>query len=252
MQTDVTELIDFYARPLGGVVRRILAARIRTRWRHVNGATLMGLGFATPYLGSFRGEALRLGALMPAMQGAIVWPPAGAVHSVVVEEDQLPLPDNSVDYMLAIHCLEASEQVRPLLREIWRVMKPEGRLLIVVPNRRSIWARLERTPFGHGRPFTTSQLDRLLADALFTPLAWSAALYMPPIERPLVMRSAMSIERFGSRLSSAFAGVIIVEAQKELMSPAGTGATARRLREYVPNRGTTRAPAARGHHDDVT
>ena len=40
----------------------------------------MGLGFAVPYLGMFRGEAARLGALMPASQGALVWPASGNVH----------------------------------------------------------------------------------------------------------------------------------------------------------------------------
>ena len=60
MRPDVTELMEFYARPLGGMVRRILAHRIRARGRRVPGATVIGLGFATPYLGSFRAEAGRL------------------------------------------------------------------------------------------------------------------------------------------------------------------------------------------------
>lgn len=235
---DVTALIEFYARPLGGVVRRILSQRIRARWRQVQGSTLMGLGFATPFLGTFRGEAARLGALMPATQGAVVWPSQGEVRTVVVEEEQLPLPDNSVDYLLAVHCLETSEHVRGLLRELWRVLKPDGRLLIVVPNRRGVWARLDTTPFGHGRPYSPSQLERLLADAMFTPVDWSAALFMPPIEQRMVLRSAMPLERFGARFSTAFAGVIVVEAKKELMASIGTPATSRRLRELVPSRGT--------------
>jgi SAM-dependent methyltransferase len=235
---DVTALIEFYARPLGGVVRRILSQRIRSRWRHAEGATLMGLGFATPFLGTFRGEAKRLGALMPATQGAVIWPSQGEVRTVVVEEEQLPLPDNSVDYLLAVHCLEMSEHVRGLLRELWRVLKPDGRLLIVVPNRRGVWARLDTTPFGHGRPYSPSQLEHLLADALFTPIDWSAALFIPPVEQRMVLRWAMPLERFGARFSTAFAGVIIVEAKKELVAPIGTPATKRRLRELVPSRGT--------------
>src|SRR5690606_18114756 len=61
---DVEELRDFYATPLGQMVRRGLARRIRQRWASVKGATLLGLGYAAPYLGSFRGEAGRIGALM--------------------------------------------------------------------------------------------------------------------------------------------------------------------------------------------
>src|SRR5690242_1640967 len=100
MHPDVVELRDFYARPLGGMVRRLLAHRIRMRWRRVGGSTLIGLGFATPYLSAFRGEALRLGAFMPASQGALVWPASGPLGAVLVEEANFPLPDASVDNLL--------------------------------------------------------------------------------------------------------------------------------------------------------
>ena len=79
MQPDILELRDFYDRPLGSVVRRILAQRIRARWTRLPGATLIGIGYAVPFLGSFRNEAARIGALMPATQGAIVWPSTGEI-----------------------------------------------------------------------------------------------------------------------------------------------------------------------------
>jgi SAM-dependent methyltransferase len=225
---DVVELRDFYNRPLGSVVRRLLTQRIRARWRNVQGSQLMGLGFAAPYLGSFRGEASRLGALMPADQGALVWPPSGCVHTVMVDEAMLPLPDASVDRLLAVHCLEASERAGPLLREMWRALAPEGRLLLIVPNRRGVWARVDTTPFGHGRPYSRGQLERLLMDALFTPVEWTAALYMPPINRHWLVRWATMFERAGALLWPGFAGVIIVEARKELMGALPVGAKVRR------------------------
>lgn len=249
LQPDVTELLDFYDRPLGGVVRRILAQNIRARWPRITGATLVGLGFATPYLGSFRGEVARLGAFMPATQGATVWPQVGPVNSVAVEEQQLPLPDNTVDNLLAVHCIETSGNARLLLREIWRVMKPEARLLLVVPNRRGVWARLDSTPFGHGQPYSSGQLERLLAEALFTPIDWGTALFMPPFDRRMVLRSAPTLERIGRRVWPAFAGVIVVEARKELMLPLVEPAKARRLEALVPLRGaaaTRRGTVAAG------
>jgi SAM-dependent methyltransferase len=234
---DVVELRDFYNRPLGSVVRRLLTRRIRAHWGNVHGSQLMGLGFASPYLGSFRGEASRLGALMPAEQGALVWPFSGNVHAVMVDEAMLPLADASVDRLLAIHCLEASERAAPLLREMWRVLAPEGRLLLIVPNRRGVWARLDTTPFGHGRPYSRGQLERLLMDALFTPIDWTAALYMPPINRPWMVRWANLFERAGPRLWPGFAGVIIVEARKELMGAIPKGAPVRRQTRLAPAEG---------------
>jgi SAM-dependent methyltransferase len=237
MQLEVADLREFYNSPLGGVVRRLLTSRIRSRWRSVQGTQLMGLGFAAPYIGMFRGEAARLGALMPATQGALVWPASGPVHSVMVEEAMLPLPDASVDRLLGVHCLEGSERTGALLREMWRVLTPEGRLLLVVPNRRGIWARLDTTPFGHGRPYSRAQLERLLGDALFTPLEWTSALFMPPLDRQWLVRWATGFERIGARLWPGFAGVIIVEARKELMGAIPKGAPPRRVQRLATVRG---------------
>lgn len=231
MQLDVTDLRAFYASPLGAVARRILAQRIRQRWRKAGGLVVMGIGFPTPYLGSFRGEALRLGALMPAEQGGVIWPGQGVVRTVMVDEERLPLADNSVDRLLMIHCLEtAGGHARSVLREAWRVLAPEGRLLVVVPNRRGPWARRDATPFGHGQPYSRSQLERRLRDAMFTPLDWDQVLFMPPFEQRLLLRSARAFERVGRRVWPVFAGVLMVEASKELAQPLLKGARARLAR----------------------
>jgi SAM-dependent methyltransferase len=234
MHLDVGDLKDFYLTALGQTVRRVLSHRIRARWRGLSGATLIGLGYAAPYLGAFRGEARRIGALMPEAQGALAWPRSAPTLSVLVQEDRLPLPDGSVDRLLALHCLEMAERTRPLLREIWRVLSPEGRLMLIVPNRRGVWARLDNTPFGQGRPYSRRQLEALLAEALFTPLDWSGALYVPPVGRRVLLRSATAWERVGAVVSPAFSGVVIAEARKELVAPIGKPAKARALRGLVP------------------
>lgn len=237
MHLDVATLRDFYATPLGQIARRILARRIRSQWGSAVGDTIASLGFGTPFIGAYRSEARCMGAFMPASQGALIWPSAAPILSTLVEEDQLPLRDNSVDRLLVVHCLEVTELVTPLLRELWRVLKPEGRLLIVVPNRRGLWAHVDTTPFGYGSPYSRSQLDSLLAQCLFTPLTFSTSLHLPPFDRGVLVRSAMAWERLGARVSPGLGGVLMVEARKEMVAPIkGTPARAKALRVLMPIR----------------
>lgn len=248
MELDVVDLRDFYQSPLGLTVRRIVGGEVRARWRGVRGGMVVGLGYGVPYLGPFRHDAMRVAALMPETQGALVWPAAGPLLSVLVEDRQLPLADNSVDRLLLVHSLEATDRPATLLREVWRVLVPEGRLLIVAPNRRSVWARIDATPFGHGRPYSRSQLERLLLDNLFTPVSWGTALHMPPLDRHIILKSAAVWESIGQKLWPAFGGVLLVEARKEVMAPiGGKRAAVRALRELVtirraPVEGKTKQP----------
>jgi hypothetical protein len=76
MFLDVVDLRSFYAQPLGVVTRRILGRALRSRFSNVHGLSVLGLGYATPYLGAFREEAERCIAIMPAAQGVVRWPSA--------------------------------------------------------------------------------------------------------------------------------------------------------------------------------
>lgn len=216
MHCDIVDLREFYARPLGAVVRRIVGHRIKARWRDVRGMRVLGLGYAAPYLGHFRGEARMLAAFMPAQQGVARWPAEGACHAALVDCADLPLPDASMDRIIVVHGLESTENSRAMLAEIWRVLAGNGRVLIVAPNRRGLWARFDATPFGQGRPYSRGQLTRLLDEARFSPVDWSQALYLPPLNWPILLRWAAPLERLGAALWPAFSGVVMIEASKQV------------------------------------
>jgi SAM-dependent methyltransferase len=216
MAIDLIDLRAFYASRLGQVARRVLRAKIRAAWPNIRERRLLGFGFPAPYLGPFRGDAERVIAFMPAAQGVSEWPRGGPAAASLVEEDMWPLPDELFDSILLVHALESVDSADELLRECHRCLAPGGRLLAVVPNRRGPWARLDNTPFGHGRPFSRSQLGRLLQESAFEPQTWADALLFPPLEAGVVLRSAITLERFGVRFWSPFAGVHLVEAVKEV------------------------------------
>lgn len=217
MFLDVVDLRNFYAQPLGIMTRRLLGRAIRARFDNVTGMRVLGLGYPTPYLGVFREEAERCLAVMPAAQGVVRWPSAAPTLATLADETLLPFPTSSMDRVVIVHALEMTPNAAEMLREVWRVLAPGGRLLAVVPNRRGVWARLDTTPFGNGRPFSRGQVVSLLREALFTPVGWDEALYAPPSR--WFLNTAVAWERIGARLSLPFSGVLVVEATKQLYRP---------------------------------
>ncbi len=233
MHLDAIDLREFYASRLGLMVRRLLCGPIGTRWHDVRGARVFGLGFTTPYLASLRRNAHCLAALAPARLGAQPWPRTGPSQTALVEERELPLDDEAADRILLVHMLEWSERPHALLREIWRTLSPQGRLLIVVPNRRGLWARVDTTPFGYGSPFSRSQLAALLKDAMFQPESWHYALYAPPFDWRVLTRWPLLWERLGLVLWPAFSGVIVVEATKQVYAASPVRETERSMRRRI-------------------
>jgi SAM-dependent methyltransferase len=219
MLFDSPNLAAFYDSPMGQVTRRLIHRRLKAIWPEVRGCRMLGFGFAVPYLRNFALEAERTIALMPEDFGPFCWPEKRCL-SALAEEDSLPFPDAMFDRVLIVHGLEAAEAVRPLMRQVWRVLAPEGRLLMVAPNRTSLWAQVDRSPFAHGRPFSRSQLDRLLQDSMFVAEAWDTALLLPPIKSRRLVRSGNAWERTGQALWPRLAGVHIVEATKAMYAVA--------------------------------
>ncbi len=230
---DIVDLRDFYASPLGKLAVNAISVGLAPAWPRLPGERLLGLGYAPPYLDKFRADAERTLAFMPAPQGAVNWPYGEPSAAALVFDEELPLPDSSIDRILMMHALEHSENPVESMREMWRVLAPGGRLVIAVPNRRGVWARFEHTPFGSGRPYSRDQLLSLLRNAMFSPTVWSDALYFPPSKRQWVRKLSGLFESNGRRLWRAFPGVIIVEATKRLYQ--GLPANARQSRRvFVP------------------
>jgi SAM-dependent methyltransferase len=227
MTAEVHALAAFYASRGGEIAARLVAARLQALWPSLPRQSVLGLGWAAPYLGLWRAEAARTVSLVPAHLGAGLTGQPGTLRA---EEERLPFRDNSFDRVLLVHGLEAAENARRLLREVWRVLADDGRLMLVVPNRVGLWAHLDRTPFGHGQPYSRGQIERLLARHLFRAERKDAALFVPPYGLRFLGTAAPTLERGGRILCPRLAGVFIVEAEKDLFAGVPAGAVPARRR----------------------
>jgi SAM-dependent methyltransferase len=237
---DVVDLRAFYAGPLGQVTCQLLSAALKPLCAFHSGQTVLGMGYALPYLETLVPATCRQFGFMQARQGVIQWPTEGPVKSALVNEFELPLLESAVDHVLVVHGLERTDDPLDMLREIWRVMSPQGRLILVVANRRGLWSASERSPFGFGQPFSRGQLAGLLKEAQFTAITFRHALLMPPAVRPWMIKAAPAVERLGHS-GNRFCGVIVAVAIKQ----AYAFSSGKRARRFVPQLRPVLLPAPR-------
>lgn len=209
---------NFYSLRRGRMVRRLLSAHIRAFWPDMKGMRLMGAGYALPYIKNIAGTTGdNFGfAFMPEGMGVHYWPDGKKGRVFLGNETELPLETESIDRIILIHGLEFFDKPSACFHELWRVLKSNGRIIVVVPNRLGFWARSDNTPFGHGRPYSMKQLMNILQDNMFVHERTEQALFMPPFKSFLMLRAAYMFESLGRYLFSGLAGVHIVEASKQI------------------------------------
>ncbi len=242
---DVVDYRAFYSGALGQATCKLLTAALRPLGAFHSGQTVMGLGYAPPYLEALVPDSCTQLAFMQARQGVIQWPSKGPVRSALVNEYDLPLLESVVDHAIVVHGLERADDPAEMLREVWRVMAPQGRLLLVVANRRGLWSASERSPFGFGQPFSKGQLAGLLKEAQFTAINFRHALLMPPATKPWMIRAAPAVEQLASG-GNRFCGVIIAVAIKQ----AYAFTSGKRARRFVPQLRPALLPAPSARREE--
>ncbi|WP_139300503.1 class I SAM-dependent methyltransferase [Wenxinia saemankumensis] len=227
MHLDAVDLRAFYYRSaLGRQAQRVIRDALVRRWPDVRGRTVAGFGFAVPLLRPFLPEARRVVGLMPGPQGVMHWPAGLPNVSVLCEETLWPLATGSVDRLVLLHGLETSDHPDALLAEAGRVLAPGGRAVFIVPNRAGLWSRSDATPFGYGRPYSTSQLEAQLRRNHFRAERTTSTLYQPPRDTRLWRRMAGVMESAGRHIPVfAAGGVLIAEASYSPHRPSRTGLT---------------------------
>ena len=230
MAVDTQDIDAFYATRLGGLTAALLRRDLAVLWQDMTGLSVLGIGHAAPCFEVWQHRNRCIG-LAPSHMGGAPWP-AGQPNLVcVAETESLPFADLSFDRVLLIHGLEQAENARRTLREVWRVLKDDGKLIVVLPNRRGAWAYAESTPFGHGQPYSERQISRLLTSLFFKVERQKTALYAPPLNLQPLLRLFWLTERYGPFIAPHFAGLVIAEASKALygVTPAKKRTLARRV-----------------------
>ena len=231
MRRSIDDLRTFYGEPRGALVRRLLARRLDDAWGEAVGCDVLGLGYATPWLDAFVGARRVLGA-MPGGQGVEAWPVVGRNRALLVDDRRLPFAAGTFDRVLLVHALEEADDPQGMLAEAVRVLAPAGRIILVAAARAGLWARAESTPFGHGRPFTLGQLERLVRGVGLEPIARSHTLFVPPWAPMIPL--ADGLEQIGRRVMPGASGLILLEASRHAYARIPDRGVGHRVAAAVP------------------
>lgn len=87
--------------------------------------------------------------VLPVVDHSLNTPPPHAPLALQCDFDALPFPSQSLDLVVLPHALEMAHDPHDTLREVERVLMPEGRLVIAGFNPASLWGLRQR--WGHAR-----------------------------------------------------------------------------------------------------
>ena len=200
----------FYESRAGQRAAFLLNRRLRTVMPSLTARRILGVGYTHPYLPGSASFAVSGRLQTPQTQR--LSPIERILPDCIIESNRLPFDDLSMDAVMIVHGLEFARSVPDFLRAVWRVMTDDGCLILVTPNRSGAWAHTDATPFGHGSPFSTNQLARVLGQGMFRIERHTGALMAPPIF--LNTSNGTIPERLGRATGYPLAGVHVVLARK--------------------------------------
>jgi ubiquinone/menaquinone biosynthesis C-methylase UbiE len=218
----------WYATPLGQLVDRVEKEAIFALLPDLRGRRVLEVGCGT---GNISLELARRGAAVVGLD--VSGPMLAAAHQRAREQSfsaawirggaaALPFPRNSFDGVISILALDFMADRPGILREMVRVLRPGGFLLLALLNRYSLWTlkRLLRAWLAPSlwrgvRFITPGKLKQLLAtNQNLEEIHQGQAVYFPPLAPTSLVQYYPSLERLGHRLQLPFGAFLVAAARK--------------------------------------
>ena len=214
MFNDFYKLEKFYYLRLGRYCAKHISTQLRDFLSNSKNLEVLGVGYTLPFLRKNISHIKKIFFFMPYEYNSHIQ--NVKTNTSFVDINNLPVQDLYFDRIIIAHTLEYSLNVEKFLYEIWRILNGEGKVLFIIPNRIGFWAREENNPFGHGQPYSKTQILNLLKDNNFEIKSIKYALFAPPTYNKFILKYFDTIEKFFINWLFAFGGVVIVEAKKQI------------------------------------
>lgn len=215
----------FYQSHEGGVCAALLQERLQWFWPDLRQQTVLGVGYTQPYLNTWQEQgadcvsavlAPHASAVMTQQKERSGVPPEE--RTCLVDARHLPFDDDAFDRILLVHALQDEEQAVTLLRAAGRVLRDDGRMVLIVPNRFGGRLRQRATPFAREAAFTRGSLRRVLAHAMLHVERRDEALFLPAAQGCTSLQRGQASDIAGKVLSPGLGSLRLVEVVKDVHS----------------------------------
>jgi len=125
--------------------------------------------------------------------------------SIIGSASQLPVQPDCLDAVIICHSLDFADDPKQLLREVERVLVPEGHIVILGFNPRSLWGLRRFIGFGNrpapwnGRFLAAPRVKDWLALLGFEVESTHYRFYRPPIQHSGMLARLNFLESWGAR-----------------------------------------------------
>jgi SAM-dependent methyltransferase len=140
---------------------------------------------------------------------------------LMASNEALPFEEASVDLIIAPHILEQMAEPYELLKEIHRVLMPEGRFIISGFNPMSLWGIKRLLSFDIDYPWNTkfiplSKIKEWLPIIGLEMVEGKMGCYVPPIQQSSWLKKLHTMEKLGDRWWPMLGGFYFLVIQKRV------------------------------------
>jgi ubiquinone/menaquinone biosynthesis C-methylase UbiE len=132
------------------------------------------------------------------------------IHLVQADASALPCSPGRFDLALTITMLEFVSDPAAVLTDLWKTIRPGGRLVVAALNAWSPWARNPAPPLDQAHFFSPPELSALLSQ--LGSCHWSSAVFFLPDGR--LLRQADLLERLGRRFLRPYGAFLVGRVDK--------------------------------------
>lgn len=209
------QLLSWFDLPLGRSLQALEARNIRAALSHLYGTVALQLGRV--------GRLNLMSTAVPPCRILLDCDPGTQVCAVTGEVDNLPFDSKSIDVVVLPHTLDFTDSPKQVLREVHRVLSPEGHVVILGFNPFSVWglwrwlARYHHNIPWRGNFLRLARIKDWLELLDFKLTEGRMLYYRPPLQKARFRNRLTFMEKIGDRWWPMGAAVYMVVAKKRVL-----------------------------------